>query len=193
MSKFIDELNLYKAAFDALGFDAAVLAENPEALEEFINEKASAGLEDLKARISHLENENAGLKESILDLSENGGIDDDAALELLEEAQAELETVKSDLAAEKSVSAALQESANALTAGLANAGINIEGIGLQPEKVQAAIETRQKVYASELLASHGVEVLEDSENLDADTLNKDPFAGLTGLQRAAAALKARSA
>lgn len=188
MSKFIAEHKRFLAAADSIGFDAAALEENPEALEEFLNKKAYAGLEEYKARISDLEQRNAALLNQVEALSDT----DHAAGELLEEVQSANERLENDLESAKASLASIQTAHAEFLAGIENAGVKLQGVTNGIE-LHAAIEARQKIFASELLASHGIEPLADNETADPDNFNADPLSGLSGVARAAAAIKARKA
>ncbi len=185
MSKYLQQLAAYKAAFESIAFDPAALADNPEALAAHIAAQSTTGAEDYKARIETLEAENAvqfdALAAHVTDLG--------AANELLTETQEQL-TQQTELATTH------EAAAKAYASGIVDAGIKIEakegGAQHTPADIAKAITDKQSIHAAERLAAHGIkDLLPDDESAAADGSPADPYAGLTGISRTAAALKAR--
>lgn len=205
MSKFIAELTRLKTACESIGFDPAALEADKDALANHVGENAAlasdaqeqidagqARLAELLAENTELSTDNLAKLEELETLAgENDALkaaalntedETNAASDLLVEAQA---TIDSNTAI-----------ANALTGGINLAGIKLDELDSEApsaEAVAEAIKGKQSIAACEVLAALGFKALPDAENATADDENADPYAGLSGISKAAAAIKARNA
>jgi len=196
MSKFLAALKNYEEAFASISFDPTALAEDPEALAAFVAAQSGDTHADLSGRVATLEAANADLLAKL----DFRIADDEAATELLAETQTSLDAAREQLALLQGTDtaqalAAAESLAGTYANGLLEAGIKVPSAGVAPHTaadIAAAILAKQSVHASELLASHGFKgALDDAEGLAADETTADPFPGLSGIARTAAALKAR--
>ena len=197
MSKFLAALKNYEEAFASISFDPTALAEDPEALAAFVAAQSGDTHADLSGRVATLEAANADLLAKL----DARIADDEAATELLAETQTSLDAAREQLALLQGTDtaqalAAAESLAGTYANGLLEAGIKVPATLTRgphtAADIAAAILAKQSVHASELLASHGFKgALDDAEGLAADETTADPFPGLSGIARTAAALKAR--